>query len=74
MVRLAIGVVYEELSFRYNLQHYKRTTKTTEFQLCLWFIGKLAFIKYQQLLTKVVSIHEKSLFDQLATAFSFTPP
>ncbi len=61
-------------SFRYNLQHYPRTTKMQNFNCACGFIGKSAFIKYHQLLTKVVSIHEKSLFDQLTTASSFIHP
>ncbi len=44
-------------------------------QLCLWAHqhSKSTVIKYNRLLSKVISISRKSCFDQLATASSCTP-
>ena len=68
-VALAAPIFY---TFRRACNITQEPLKLQSFNCACGFIGKSALIKYHQLMTRV-SIHENSLFDQLATASSPTP-
>ncbi len=68
MVVVEMESFYEELSFQHYLQHYSEIKKELQrYNRACKFIGKCAVIKCHQLLSKVISVIRRSLFDQLAT-------